>query len=408
MRIVVTGIGVLSPAGCGVASLWHNVSSGRSFIRRITRFDPSEFRSHVAGEIEGFDVESRLDRKLARRLDRFSSLAVVAAEDALRDAGLDGVPEADTFGVSIGSALGGAALAEEQHQRYLESGISAVRPVLAISVFGAAAACNVAQHCGLHGPVLGNTNSCASGVTAIGEACLLMRDGRARRMLVGGVEAPLAPLTFGAFDLLRAMSAKFNDQPERASRPFDRARDGFVMAEAAVVLMLEREEDALRRGARIYGAVAGFGMSNDAFHMSAPREDGSDAARAMSAALADAGLTPGEVECVNAHGSGTPPGDAAEAKALRIVFGERLKDVPVVATKGCHGHALGATGALEVAISLLAMERGEVPPSANSEDPEPEIATAAQPRPRRIGNVLKNTAGFGGVNAALVLERDGQ
>jgi len=407
MKIVVTGMGVLSPSGCDVESLWSNVASGRSFIRRVSRFDPSQFRSQVAGEIDGFDAESRLDRKLARRLDRFSSLAVVAAEDALRDAGLDKAPDPATFGVSIGSALGGAALAEEQHQLYLKGGISAVRPVLAISVFGAAAACNVAQHCGLHGPVLGNTNSCASGATAIGEACFLMRDGRARRMLAGGVEAPLAPLTFGAFDLLRAMSAKFNEQPERASRPFDRTRDGFVMAETAVVFMLEREKDAVLRGARIYGTIAGFGMSNDAFHMSAPREDGSDSARSLSAALDDAGLTPDEVECVSAHGSGTLPGDAAEANALRTVFGARLKDVPVVATKGCHGHALGATGALEVAIAFLAMERGEVPPSANSDDPEPEIATATAPRRRRIENVLKNTAGFGGLNAALVLERGG-
>ncbi|TAM85513.1 beta-ketoacyl-[acyl-carrier-protein] synthase family protein [bacterium] len=406
MNVVVTGIGVLSPAGSAPAALWTGVASGQSFVRRVTRFDPAPFRSQVAGEIADFDPEARLDRKLARRLDRFSALAVVAAEDALRDAALENIEQPEEFGVSIGSALGGAALAEEQHRRYLTGGIGAVRPVLAISVFGAAAACNVAQQCGLHGPVLGNTNSCAAGVTAIGEACMLMRQGRARRMLAGGVEAPLAPLTFGAFDLLRAMSAKWNDAPERSSRPFDRARDGFVMAEAAAVLMLEREEDAVRRGARIYGCVAGFGLSNDAFHMSAPREDGSDSARSMLAALADAGMTPEEVECVSAHGSATPPGDTAEARALEQVLGERLARVPVIATKGCHGHALGATGAVEVAIALLAMERGEVPPSANADDPEPSVATATTARPMRIANVLKNTAGFGGLNAALVLRRE--
>ncbi|TAM76124.1 beta-ketoacyl-[acyl-carrier-protein] synthase family protein [bacterium] len=407
MNVVVTGIGVLSPAGSDPASLWRGVASGQSFVRRVTRFDPAPFRSQVAGEIAGFDPQARLDRKLANRLDRFSALAVVAAEDALRDADLKTVDQPGEFGVSIGSALGGAALAEEQHRRYLTGGIGAVRPVLAISVFGAAAACNVAQHCNLHGPVLGNTNSCAAGITAIGEACMLMRLGRARRMLAGGVEAPLAPLTFGAFDLLRAMSAKWNDAPARASRPFDRARDGFVMAEAAAVFVLELEEDALRRNARIYGRIAGFGMSNDAFHMSAPREDGSDSARCMLAALADAGMTAQEVECVSAHGSGTPPGDTAEMRALERVLGERLPRVPVVASKGCHGHALGATGAVEVAIALLAMEHGEVPPSVNSDDPEPQLATATVPRPMRITNVLKNAAGFGGLNAALVLLREG-
>ncbi|TAM62140.1 beta-ketoacyl-[acyl-carrier-protein] synthase family protein [bacterium] len=404
--MAVTGIGVICPAGHDPASLWAGVASGASFVRRITRFDPAPFRSQVAGEITGFDPLERLDGKLAKRLDRFSSLAVVAAEDALRDAALMRVEEPEEFGVSIGSALGGAALAEDQHQRYLVGGIGAVRPVLAISVFGAAAACNVAQHCALHGPTLGNTNSCASGVTAIGEACLLMQQGRARRMLAGGVEAPLAPLTFGAFDLLRAMSAKWNAAPARASRPFDRARDGFVMAEGAAIFVLERAEDAVRRGAHVYGSIAGFGLSNDAFHMSAPREDGSDSARSMLTALADAGMTPQEVECVSAHGSGTPPGDAAEARALERVLGERLPRVPVVATKGCHGHALGATGALEVAIALLALERGEVPPSVNADDPDEPVAVAAAARSMRIENVLKNTAGFGGLNAALVLRRE--
>ena len=406
MNVVVTGIGVLTPAGSDPASLWQNVSSGRSFVRRVTRFDPTPFRSQVAGEISAFDPRARLDRKLANRLDLFSALAVVAAEDALHDANLDTIEQPEEFGVSIGSALGGAALAEEQHQRYLTGGIDAVRPVLAISVFGAAAACNVAQHCKLHGPVLGNTNSCASGVTAIGEACLLMQQGRARRMLAGGVEAPLAPLTFGAFDILRAMSAKWNDDPARASRPFDRARDGFVMAEAAAVFVLEREADAVRRNARIYGYVAGFGMSNDAFHMSAPREDGSDSARSLFAALAEARMTPQEVECVSAHGSGTPPGDTAEVRALERVLGERLPRVPIMASKGCHGHALGASGAVEVAIALLAMEHGAVPPSVNSDDPDPPLATATASRPLRVANVLKNAAGFGGLNAALVLRRE--
>ncbi|MDE2572433.1 MAG: beta-ketoacyl-[acyl-carrier-protein] synthase family protein [bacterium] len=398
-------MGTLSAAGNDSESLWRGVLSGQSFVRRVTCFDPAAFRSQVAGEIVGFDAEARLDRKLARRLDRYSGLAVVAAEDALRDAGIDAISDPEEFGVSIGSALGGALIAEQQHERYLASGISAVRPILAISVFAAAAACNVAQHCGLHGPALGNTNSCASGVTAIGEAYLLLRDGRARRMIAGGVEAPLAPLTFGAFDLLRAMSSKFNHEPQRASRPFDRQRDGFVMAEAAAVFVLEREDDAMRRGAHIYARIAGFGISNDAFHMSAPREDGSDSARSMRSALAEAGIGPAEVECVSAHGSGTPPGDTAERAALRLVFGERLAHVPVMATKGCHGHALGATGALEVAIALLAMERGRIVPSVNADQPEPEIATSTQPRPLRPATVLKNAAGFGGLNAALVLQR---
>jgi 3-oxoacyl-[acyl-carrier-protein] synthase II len=286
---------------------------------------------------------------------------------------------------------------------FRERGLEAVKPLLGISVFGGAAMCNVAIEFGLHGPTIANGNSCAAGAVALGDAFRAISRGDVRAALAGGVEAPLSPLVYGAFTVIRAMSQR-NDDPQAASRPFDLRRDGFVMAEGAGILLLERLDDAVARGARIYGEIAGYGLTNDAHHMSAPRPDGVLNAAAMRAALGEAGLAPDEVDVLNAHGSGTPLGDRAEALATELVFGKRVQAIPVTATKGQHGHALGASGAWEAALSLLTMEHGIVPRSVNSDDPDHECALtiARTPLQRRVRTVLSNSSGFGGINAALL------
>jgi 3-oxoacyl-[acyl-carrier-protein] synthase II len=304
----------------------------------------------------------------------------------------------------MGSALGGVAFAEDQHQVYMRQGPGAVNPLLALAVFAGAASCNIAIEFGFAGPNSTNGMSCASGAIAIGHAFRLIRDGEADVALAGGIECPLAPLSFGAFALIRAMS-KRNDDPATASRPFDRDRDGFVMGEGAAVLVLEEWGRAVRRGARIYAEVSGFGTTNDGYHMTAPRPDGAQAARAISLALADAGAVAGEVEYVNAHASSTRLNDPVETKAIKAALGERAYRVPVSGQKGYYGHPLGAAGAIEAAISVLAIARGWVPPTLNLYAPDPEcdldhVADAG--RERRVGFVVSNSFGFGGINAALV------
>jgi 3-oxoacyl-[acyl-carrier-protein] synthase II len=307
------------------------------------------------------------------------------------------------MGVYLGSALGGLAYAEEQHDIFSERGIEAIRPLLAISVFGGAATCNVAMEFGLSGPTVANGNSCASGAVAIGDAYRAVARGDARAALAGGVEVPLSRLIYGAFTIIHAMSTR-NDAPHDASRPFDLDRDGFVMAEGAGVLLLERLEDAQARDAHVYGEITGFGITNDAYHMSAPLPDGSMNARAMQCALDEAGICAADVDVVDAHGSGTPLGDKGESLAIASVFGETNARVPVLATKGQHGHALGATGAWEAALSLLCLERGVVPKSVNSVTPDPDCAIAVTHEQLRSAprTILSNSAGFGGINAALV------
>jgi 3-oxoacyl-[acyl-carrier-protein] synthase II len=294
------------------------------------------------------------------------------------------------------------AFADDQHEVFRERGLSAVRPLLAVSVFGGAGSCNVAIEFGLQGPTIANGNSCASGAVAVGEAFRAIARGDMRAALAGGVEAPLSPLVYGAFTIIHAMSER-NDDPQTSSRPFDHDRDGFVMAEGAGILLLERLDDALARGAHVYGEVVGYGLTNDAHHMSAPRPDGTLNAAAMQRALDDAGCSAADVDLVNAHGSGTPLGDRCEALAMHHVFGES-SSVPVSATKGQHGHALGATGAWEAALSLLAIENGVVPRSLNTEHPDEACAlSVTQTRiDRPVRTVLSNSAGFGGINAALV------
>jgi 3-oxoacyl-[acyl-carrier-protein] synthase II len=409
-RVAITGIGAITPVGSGADGLWEGVRRGRSAVRRLTRFDPAPFRSQVGAEIDDFDPVARLGAKRARRLDRFSQLAVAAALDAVEDARLrldDGLREA--AGCYLGSALGGVAFGEEQHAAYVGHGLAAVSPWLALAVFGGAGASNVAIELGIRGPNQSNGNSCASGAMSIGEAFRLVRAGGAPVVLAGGVEAPLAPLTYGAFALIRAMSAR-NDDPAAASRPFDRARDGFVMGEGAALLVLEAWEHARARGARVYAEVRGYGTTNDAHHMTAPLPDGSEAARAICLALEDAGLTPADVDYVNAHASATPLGDAAEAAAIARALGEHARRAPVSGLKGLFGHPLGATGAIELAVSALAIERGWLPGTTNLDAPDEGnalelIGPGGLARSPRV--VLKDAFGFGGSNVALVLTAPG-
>jgi 3-oxoacyl-[acyl-carrier-protein] synthase II len=406
-RVVITGIGAITPIGTGAEDLWSGVLANRSAVRPIDRFDASAFPSRIAAQIDGFDPAAHLDARRARRLDRFSALSVAAARMAVEDAALaiqDGV--AARTGVWIGSALGGVAYGEEQHQRYVERGVHGVSPTLALAVFGGAGPSNVALDLGVTGPTVGNANSCASGATAIGQAFHAVRDGSVDVALAGGAEAPLAPLTFGAFALIRVLSSR-NDDPETASRPFDRDRDGFVMGEAAAILVLEEREAAVARRARIVAEVLGFGASNDAYHMTAPRPDGRDAARAIRAALSDAGIGAERIGYVNAHGSSTPLNEPAEARAIRSALGPGSERVPVSGTKGLYGPALGASGAVEAAITALALERGVLPGTCNLVEPDPTIALELLREARRatVDAALTNSFGFGGMNAALVLGR---
>jgi len=406
-RVVVTGIGAITPVGHGADGLWAGVLADRSAVRTIDRFDPTPFPSRIAAQIDDFDPADHLDPKRARRLDRFSALSVATARMAVANAGLELDEEAARrTGVWIGSALGGVAFGEEQHAGYVARGVRGVAPTLALAVFGGAGASNVAIDLGITGPTVGNANSCASGAMAIGQAFQAIRDGSVDIALAGGAEAPLAPLTFGAFALIGVLSTR-NDDPTSASRPFDAGRDGFVMGEAAAVLALEERSAALARGARPIAEIIGFGASNDAYHMTAPRPDGRDAARAITTALADARLPAERIGYVNAHGSSTTLNEPAEARAIHRALGSHAARVPVSGTKGLYGHALGASGAVEAAITAMAVERGVLPGTCNlrSQDPEVDLTVLAAAREERADAALTNSFGFGGMNAALVLVR---
>jgi 3-oxoacyl-[acyl-carrier-protein] synthase II len=405
---VISGVGCVTPIGTGPEGLWAGLRTRRSAVRGITRFDPAPFSSRVAAEIDDFHPEDHLERKRARRLDRFSQLAVASARLALADAAL--APERenrDRMGAMMGSALGGVSFAESQAEVFRREGIRSVDPALALAVFGGAASCNIAIAFGLTGPNATNAMSCASGTIAVGEAFHAVRDGRADVILAGGAEAPLSPLCFGAFAIIRAMSTR-NQDPATASRPFDRERDGFVMGEGAAVLVLEERSRAEARGAPIYGEVTGYALTNDAHHMTAPRPDGREAARAMRLALEDAHLHPSEIGYVNAHGSSTPLNDSTETLAIKRVFGDHARRLAISGTKGYYGHALGASGAIEAAICALSMRGDWLPPTINLREPDPACDLDYLADGGRDGApefMLSNSFGFGGVNACLVIQR---
>jgi 3-oxoacyl-[acyl-carrier-protein] synthase II len=407
-RVVITGIGAITPIGTGVEALWAGLERRRSVVGPVTRFDPSPFRSRVAAEVPEFRGTDFLEARRAKRLDRFGQFSVAATRLALEDAELDLTHEdRDRVGAMMGTALGGVGYAEEQYPHYMRDGVRGVDPALALVVFAGAASCNVAIEFGVTGPNSTNGMSCASGTIAIGDGFRAIQRGEADVMLAGGAEAPLAPLCFGAFAIIRAMSTR-NDDPATASRPFDKGRDGFVMAEGAVVLVLEERSRALARGARIYAEILGYGNTNDAHHMTSPRPDGAQAARAMRLAIAEAHVTPGEVGYINAHGSSTPLNDPTESGAIRQVFGDATPRIPVSGTKGYYGHALGASGAFETAICALASARGWLPPTVNLRDTDPACDLHHVPAEGLASTpefILTNSFGFGGINACLVLRR---
>jgi 3-oxoacyl-[acyl-carrier-protein] synthase II len=407
-RVVVTGIGAITPIGLTRDGLWEGLQRERSAVRSITRFDPTPFRSQNAAQVDDFRSADHLEAKRARRLDRFGQFSVVAARMALADAALDvGREDRDRVGAIMGTALGGIAFAEAQAGAYIGGGLRAIDPSLAIAVYGGASSCNIAIEFGVCGPNSTNAMSCASGTIAVGDAFRVIRDGYADVMLCGGAEAPLAPLCFGAFAVIRAMSTR-NDDPVHASRPFDKDRDGFVMGEGAAVLVLEERSRALARGAPIYAEIVGFGSTNDAHHMTAPRPDGAQAARAVRLALCDADVAPHEIGYINAHGSSTPLNDSTETLALKQVFGEHAYRVPISGTKGYYGHALGASGAIEAAICALALAREWLPPTVNLNAPDPACDLdyiTGRGRSQRVDCLVSNSFGFGGINAALVMRR---
>jgi len=411
-RVWITGVGPITAIGTGRDAFRAGLRAGCSPVKRIDRFDPSPFRSQVAAQVDDFDPLTWMPPKTARQLDRFSQFGLVSGQLALADAGLrpgeDGGASPNRIGIYLGSALGGIAYAEEQHERYLERGIKAVAPNLALAVFGGAAPANLGIALDVRGPILSTANSCASGAVALGEALGAIRAGDIDAAIAGGVEIPLSPLAFGAFDIIRALSAGSNDDPEHACRPFDAHRDGFVMGEGGTLVVLEAEDVARARGAEPYAELMGYAAPSDAFHMVQPRADGREAARAATEALTDAGVDADEIDWVSAHASSTPLGDIAEARAIRLALGDRASDVPVSGTKALYGHPLGASGAIEAAICALAIRDGWVPASVNLAEPDPEIA-ALLPGLLRSGRegtyrrVLSTSFGFGGLNAALVL-----
>jgi 3-oxoacyl-[acyl-carrier-protein] synthase II len=416
-RVWITGIGVITPVGTGVAAFREGLRAARSPVRRIDRFDPSPFRSQVAAQVDDFDPLAWMPPKTARQLDRFSQFGLVAGQLALTDGamrpGEDGAASPERIGIYLGSALGGIAYAEEQHERYMAKGIRQVAPNLALAVFGGAAPANLGIALDVRGPILSTANSCASGAVAIGEALGAIRAGEIDAAIAGGVEIPLSSLAFGAFDIIRALSSGSNDDPSHACRPFDARRDGFVMGEGAALLVLESDEVVRARGAEPYAEVMGYGATSDAFHMVQPRADGREAARAATIALTGARVGADEIDYVSAHASSTPLGDIAEARAIALALGERASSVPVSGTKALYGHPLGASGAIEAAICALAIRDGWAPASVNLSEPDPDVAAILpcllrEGREGEYRRVLSTSFGFGGLNAALVFGASGR
>ncbi len=405
-RAVITGIGPITCIGHGRGAFWNAILAEKSGISRISSFDPRPFQVRCAGEILDWSPERFFTPQRLKRLDRYAQFAVASAQLALADAGLNYSREQpqERVGVSFGTALGGVCKAEDQHIRYLKKGARGVNPMLAIQVFGGSAHSNIAIEFGFRGVGTTNSNSCASGTVSIGEALRYIRDDFADVLVAGGAEAPLSALTIGAFDIIKTMSRC--DDPGVASRPFDRLRDGFVMGEGAASLIVEEVEHARARGAKIYAEVLGYSLNNDAFHMTAPLPSGESCIRTMRDALRDAELTPEQIDYINAHASSTQLNDSTETLSIKEVFGEHVRRIPVSGTKGYTAHALGATGAMEVAICALALDREWIPPTINYQNPDPACDLDVVPnhgREAELNYVMSNSFGFGGINACVIL-----
>ncbi len=409
-RVVITGIGVVSPLGLDAPSTWQALLAGRSGIGPITRFDTAGMTCTIAGEVRGFDPEThaRLERKEARKMDTFSHYAVAATREALDDAKFEiDDRNSDRTGVYIGSGIGGLPLLEETHRTYLDRGARRISPFFIPGMILNLAAGNVSILFGAKGPNLALATACATGTHAIGESFRMIREGYADAMIAGGTEAVVTPLAVGGFCAMKALSTR-NDEPERASRPFDADRDGFVMGEGAGILILEERDAALARGARVHAEIVGYGMSGDAHHISAPADDGGGAVRAMRMALERSGVGADQVDYINAHGTSTPAGDRIETIAVKEVFGAHARKLAFGSTKSMTGHLLGAAGGLETAIAALAIRDGRVPPTINQETPDPECDLDSVPNEARampVRYAMNNSFGFGGTNATLLLGR---
>lgn len=408
-RAVITGLGPITCVGIGREAFWNGLLAQRSGIGRLGVFDTEELNAHHAGEVRAFQGADFFPPHRLKRLDRYAQFSVASAKLALEDAGLSYSPEdpQTRVGVSYGTALGGIANAEFQHAHFLKKGTRGVNQTLALQVFGGSAHTNIAIEYGLRGVGTTNSNSCASGTVAVGEALRYIRDGWADVIVAGAAEAPLSPLTYGAFSIIKTMSQWTGEPPERACRPFDRSRDGFVMGEGGAALVIEEYEHARTRGANIYAEVLGYSLNNDAFHMTSPLPDGSGAINAMRDALTDARLQGGQIEYINAHASSTQVNDSIETLAIKAVLGEeRARAIPISGTKAYHAHPLGATGAIEACVAALAIKEGWLPPTLHLEEPDPACDLDCIPnvgREQRVRYVLSNSFGFGGINSCLIL-----
>jgi 3-oxoacyl-[acyl-carrier-protein] synthase II len=401
-------MGCISPLGRNVQSTWEAALAGRSGVGPITQFNAAEHETRIAAEVKDFDAAAALGRKEARRMDRYTQFAVVATQEALAHAGLQITEENRVrIGVFIGTGIGGVHTLLDEAEVYRTRGPRRVSPFLIPMMLPDSAGGQVAITFGMRGPNLGVISACATGTNAIGEAAAVIRQGRADAMVAGGAEAALIPAIMAGFNTMGALSTR-NDEPQRASRPFDRHRDGFVAGEGAAVVILESEAHAKARGAHIYGEVIGYGATNDAYHVSAPLENGAGAVECMRVALAEAGLQPHDIDYLNAHGTSTPLNDKSETAAIKTVFGESAYDVAISSTKSMTGHLLGAAGAVEAIFCLKAILDGQMPPTINYETPDPECDldyVPNQARPKTVRRTMSNSFGFGGHNACLILGR---
>lgn len=404
-RVVVTGLGAVTPVGIGVEESWKALTNGESGIGLVTRFDASDFPSRIAGEVKGFDAEAYIDKKDIKKMDTFMHYAIAGCQMAMEDSGLSITDEnAERVGVMVGAGMGGLPAIERYHEAYLQHGPKKISPFFIPMTIINMAAGHISIIYGAKGPNSSVVTACATGTHAIGDAYKIIQRGEADAMIAGGTESVICPLAFGGFGSAKALSRR-NDEPARASRPFDAERDGFIIGEGAAVVILEEYEMARKRGAKIYGEVVGYGMSGDAYHMTSPSPGGEGAARCMVQALKDGGINAGDVGYVNAHGTSTPAGDAGETMAVKKVFGDHAYKLAVSSTKSMTGHLLGAAGAVEAVFSILAVERGLIPPTINYENPDPECDLDYVPNSARsvdLKYAMSNSFGFGGTNATLI------
>jgi len=409
-RVVVTGVGLVSPLGVGNRENWDALTAGRSGLGPITRFDASRFACRIAGEVKGFDPSLYIEKKEIKKMDIFIHYAMAAAHFAMEDSG---VPVTDQnrerFAVVVGSGIGGLPIIEETQRKYVENGGNprVISPFFITGLIVNEAGGNISIKYGMKGPNLATVTACTTGAHAVGEAYRMIQYGDADAAIAGGTESVITPLAVGGFGVMKALSTR-NDDPVGASRPWDRDRDGFVIAEGAGLVVLEEMEAAKKRGARIYAELAGYGMSGDSYHIAAPSEDGDGPARVMRNCLADAGMNPEEIGYINAHGTSTPLGDKAETLAIKRVFGDHARRLAVSSTKSMTGHLLGAAGGLETAICALALHEGVLPPTINYQNPDPECDLDYVPNTARKASpnaVLSNSFGFGGTNGCLILRK---